>query len=235
MANGDVINSNLFIGQRVRVAYDYVKDEIWQNTPEDMAEMAKFNANLVPASYFKAGSIKVRDLNGDYKIDPNNDRKIRGSYTPSWTGGMTNTFNYKNFDLSIFMIARYNFLIATGAESLQGRFAQRQVDYWTPTNPTNNYPAPNYGNAVGDTYRSAMNYQDASFIKIRNISLGYVFPQSIAKKLTLSKVRVYAQVLNPGLIYSNVDWIDPDAAFASNNSVSSTFNRGFVFGLNVGL
>ncbi|RZK60363.1 MAG: TonB-dependent receptor [Pedobacter sp.] len=235
LANGDVINSNLFIGQRVRVAYDYVKDGIWQNTPEDMAEMAKFNANLVPASFFKAGSIKVRDLNGDYKIDPNNDRKIRGSYTPSWTGGMTNTFNYKNFDLSIFMIARYNFLIATGAESLQGRFAQRQVDYWTPTNPTNNYPAPNYGNAVGDTYRSAMNYQDASFIKIRNISLGYVFPQSIAKKLTLSKIRVYAQVLNPGLIYSNVDWIDPDAAFASNNSVSSTFNRGFVFGLNVGL
>jgi TonB-linked SusC/RagA family outer membrane protein len=233
--NGDIITNNLFIGQRVRVAYDYIQDGIWQNTPEDMAEMAKFNANLVPASYFKAGSIKVRDLNKDYKIDPNNDRSIRGSFTPSWTGGMTNTFNYKNFDLSIFMIARYNFLIATGAESLQGRFAQRQLDYWTPTNPTNNYPAPNYGNAVGDTYRSSMNYQDASFIKIRNISLGYYLPTSLAKKLTLSKVRVYAQVINPGLIYSNVDWVDPDAAFASNNSVSSTFNRGFVFGLNVGL
>ncbi|WP_316786154.1 TonB-dependent receptor [Pedobacter frigiditerrae] len=235
LANGDVVASNLFIGERVRVAYDFVKVGIWQNTPEDLVEMGKFNANLPAASAFKPGSIRVMDFNGDYKIDANFDRRVRGSYTPSWTGGMTNTFNYKNFDLSIFIISRNNFLIATGAEVLQGRYAQRLVDYWTPTNPTNNYPAPNYGNAIGDTYRTSMNYQDASFVKIRNISLGYIFPQSIAKKLTLSKLRVYAQVLNPGLIYSNVDWIDPDAAFASNNSVSSTFNRGFVFGLNVGL
>ncbi|WP_443939359.1 SusC/RagA family TonB-linked outer membrane protein [Pedobacter sp. MW01-1-1] len=234
--NGNVTASNLFIGQRVRVAYDYQKDGIWQNTPEDLAEMAKFNANIPSAAaQFKPGSIKVRDLNGDYKIDANNDRAIIGSYTPSWTGGMTNTFTYKNFDLSIFIIARYNFLIATGAESLQGRYAQRVLDYWTPTNPTNNYPAPNYGSAAGDTYRSSMNYQDGSFVKIRNISLGYNLPLNFVKKLTLSKVRVYAQALNPGLIYSNVGWIDPDASFVSNNSASSTFNRGFVFGLNIGL
>jgi len=235
LANGDVIGSLLFIGQRVRVAYDFVKDGIWQNTPEDLAEMAKFNANLPAASAFKPGSIRVRDLNNDYKIDANNDRMIRGSYTPSWTSGMTNTFTYKNFDLSIFIIARYNFLIATGAESLQGRFAQRLVDYWTPTNPTNDYPAPNYGSASGDPYRSAMNYQDGSFVKIRNISLGYYFPEKIAKKLALSKLRVYAQAINPGLIYSNVGWIDPDSGISSNNSVTSTFNRGVVFGVNVSL
>jgi hypothetical protein len=164
-------------------------------------------------------------LNGDYKIDANNDRAILGHYNPSWTGGLTNTFNYKNFDLSIFIIARYNFLIQTGAESLQGRFAQRVVDYWTPTNPTNDYPAPNYNSAAGDPYISSMNYQDASFIKIRNISLGYNFAQSLANKLTLSRLRVYAQAINPGLIYSNVKWIDPDLG-------GSTFNRGVVFGIN---
>lgn len=230
--NGNDIGSLLFIGQRIRVAYDFVKDGIWQNTPADMAEMAKFNANLPAASAFKPGSIKVRDLNGDYKIDPNNDRQIIGSYTPSWTAGITNNFNYKNFDLSIFIFARYKFLIQTGAEVLQGRFAQRQLDYWTPSNPTNSYPAPNFGNAAGDTYRSSMNYQDGSFVKIRNITLGYVFPQNMIKKLTLSKLRVYAQVLNPGLIYSKVSWVDPDAVVVGNNTATSTFNRGLVFGIN---
>ncbi|TCD05643.1 TonB-dependent receptor [Pedobacter frigidisoli] len=223
---GNMINDRFFIGARNGVAYDYVKEGIWQNTPEDLAEMDKFNANILAvASKFRPGSIKIKDLNGDYKIDANNDLQILGHYNPSWTGGLTNTFNYKKFDLSIFIVARYNFLIATGAESLQGRFAQRVVDYWTPTNPTNDYPAPSYASAAGDTFKSSMNYQDASFIKIRNISLGYNFAENIAKKLTLSRLRVYAQAINPGLIYSNVKWIDPDLG-------GSTFNRGVVFGIN---
>ncbi|MNT18614.1 hypothetical protein D3C72_1538280 [compost metagenome] len=211
-----------FIGNGISVAYDYVKDGIWQDTPEDKILRDKFSAN---GQTFLPGSIKIRDLNGDFKIDANNDRQVLGRYTPSWTGGITNTFNYKGFDLSVFIIARYNFLIATGAEALQGRFAQRVLDYWTPTNPTNDYPAPNYGSAAGDQFKSAMNYQDGSFIKVRNISLGYNFAENITKKLTLSRLRVYAQMINPGLIYSKVKWIDPDLG-------GSTFNRGVVFGIN---
>lgn len=220
--NGDMVIDRFFIGQRNGVAYDFVKEGIWQNTPEDLAEIAKYKQNGVT---FSPGSIKVKDLNGDYKIDANNDRQILGHYNPSWTGGLTNTFGYKQFDLSIFIVARYNLLIQTGAEALQGRFAQRVVDYWTPTNPTNAYPAPNYASASGDQYVSALNYQDASFIKIRNISLGYNFASEMAKKLTLSRLRIYAQAINPGLIYSKVKWIDPDLG-------GSTFNRGFVFGIN---
>lgn len=224
--NGDMILDLFFIGERNGVAYDYVNNGIWQNTPEDKKEMDLFNANIKSqANWFKPGSIKVKDLNNDYIIDANNDRQILGHNNPSWTAGLTNTFGYKNFDLSIFIISRYNFLIKTGAEALQGRFAQRVVDYWTPTNPTNDYPAPNYANASGDTYISSKNYQDASFIKIRNISLGYNLDTNLAKKLTLSRLRVYAQCINPGLIYSKIKWIDPDLG-------GSTFNRGFVFGVN---
>ncbi|MFD1257549.1 SusC/RagA family TonB-linked outer membrane protein [Mucilaginibacter terrae] len=218
----------LVIGSRIQSYYDYKKIGIWQNTPEDLAEMAKFNANIASAnSQFRPGSIKVADLNNDYRIDANNDRTVVGFGTPSWNAGITNTFTYKNFDLSAFIFSRWNFTILTGSEALQGRYAQRLVDYWTPTNPTNDYPAPNYGSANGDTYRSSMNYQDGSFVKVRNITLGYVLPNLVAKKLTLSRVRVYLQALNPGLIYSKVDWVDPDLG-------GSTFNRGFVLGLNVG-
>jgi TonB-linked SusC/RagA family outer membrane protein len=224
--NGNMVADRYFIGERLRVAYDYVKVGIWQDTPEDRIEMNKFNANIPSNnSKFVPGNIRVKDLNGDYKIDANYDLQVLGHYNPTWTGGITNSFSYKNIDLSIFIISRFNYLIATGAESLQGRYAQRVVDYWTPTNPTNDYPAPNYGSAAGDQFVSSLNYRDASFIKIRNISLGYVLPANLSKKLTLSRLRVYAQAINPGLIYSKVDWIDPDLGY-------SAFNRGVIFGIN---
>jgi TonB-linked SusC/RagA family outer membrane protein len=223
---GDMVSNRFFVGQRQGVAYDYVKVGIWQDTPEDRIEMGKFNANIASAnSKFVPGNVRVKDLNGDYKIDFNNDYQVLGHYNPSFTGGITNSFNYKNLDLSIFIVARVNYLIATGAESLQGRYAQRVVDYWTPTNPTNSYPAPNYGSAAGDQFISALNYQDGSFVKIRNISLGYNLPAKIANKVALSRLRVYAQAINPGLIYSKIDWIDPDLGY-------SAFNRGVVFGIN---
>jgi len=219
----DMANTR-FIGQRLFVYYDFVKDGIWQDTPEDLAEMAKFNEN---GHEFAPGTIRVKDLNGDYRINPNDDREIRGHSAPNWNFGFGNTFTYKNFDLNFFIYGRMGFTIESGAESLQGRFAQRAVDYWTPDNPTNEYPAPNYNSFSGDPYRSAMNYQDGSFIKLRNVSLGYTFPRHFTERIKLANLRIYAQAMNPGLLYSKVDWIDPDTG-------SSIFNRGVVLGLNVG-
>ena len=226
LANGknDDLANLWFIGQRLSVFYDYTKAGIWQNTAADIEEMSKFNAN---GHTFRAGDIRVVDLNGDYRIDANNDRKIVGNSSPKWTFGFNNTFTYKNWDLAVFMFGRLGFTVRSGEESLQGRFAQRVVDYWTPANPTNEYPSPNYNSAAGDPFKSSMNYQDGSFVKIRNISLGYNLPASVTGKLKMTNCRVYAQIQNPGLIYSNIAWLDPDLG-------GSTFNRGFVFGLNVG-
>lgn len=215
--------SNLwFIGQRVSVYYDYDKAGVWQNTPEDLASIAKYKAN---GQTFNPGDIKVVDQNGDNKIDATNDRVIRGHSQPSLVTGLSNDFTYKNWGLSIFIYSRLGYTIATGAESLQGRFVQRQLDYWTPTNPTNEYSSPNYNSAAGDPYRNAMNYQDGSFIKIRNITLSYNMPSPVGQKLRIQNFKVYVQALNPGLIYSKISYIDPDLG-------GSTFNRGFVLGVN---
>ncbi len=226
-ANGPVpdLTMNWFPDNRINVIYDYEKAGIWQEGDKD--EMDKFNANLAANSQFRPGMIKVVDQNGDYKIDANNDRKVVGNLQPSWNGGLLNEFTYKNWSLNVFMFARWNFYVRTGAEALQGRFAQRVLNYWTPANPTNDYPSPNYNNAAGDTYRSAMNYQNGSFIKIRNITLSYQMPHGLLGKLKMKNCRIYAQAMNPGLIYSKIDWIDPDLG-------GSTWNRGFVFGVNAG-
>lgn len=221
--NNDLVNL-LFINQRVGTYYDFEKKGIWQNTADDLKEMALFNAN---GHSFKPGDIRPVDQNHDYKIDANNDRVIRGHSQPNWTAGLMNTFAYKNWELSFFLFSRWGFTVVTGAESLQGRFAQRQLDYWTTTNPTNDYPAPNYNSAAGDAFKSSMNYQDGSFIKLRNVSLGYILPKEMTGKLHLSNLKIYAQAANPGLLYSGVKWIDPDLG-------GSTFNRGYVIGVNVG-
>jgi hypothetical protein len=72
-----------------------------------------------------------------------------------------------------------------------------------------------------------MNYQDGSFIKLRNVSLGYNFTSKQLKPTGINQLKLYVQCMNPGLLYSKIDWIDPDLG-------GSTYNRGFVFGLNVG-
>lgn len=211
-----------FIGQRVSVYYDYDKAGIWQNTKEDLDAIAKYKAN---GQTFNPGDVKVVDQNGDFKIDAINDRVLRGHSQPNLVTGLTNDVTYKNWGFSIFMYSRMGFTIPTGAEVLQGRFSQRRVNYWTPDNPTNEYNAPNYNSAGGDPYRSAMNYQDGSFIKIRNITLSYNLTAAQSKKLHMQHLKVYVQALNPGLIYSKVSWIDPDLG-------GNTFNRGLVLGVN---
>lgn len=224
LSNGklDDLANLWFIGQRIAVYYDYDQAGIWQTSKEDMDEMAKYLAN---GQTFRAGDVKVVDQNKDYKIDAQNDRVLRGHSQPNLVTGLTNDFTYKNWGLSIFIFSRSGFTVATGAESLQGRFAQREVDYWTPANPTNSYPSPNYNSAAGDVYRNAMNYQDGSFVKIRNITLSYNVEGATAKKWHMQNLKLYVQALNPGLIYSGVTWIDPDLG-------GNTFNRGIVFGIN---
>ena len=78
------------------IIYGFASNGVWR--PEDAEEMAKFNAN---GANFTAGNARPVDQNGDYKIDANNDRVIIGSTEPKFIAGLTNTFNYKNFELSI--------------------------------------------------------------------------------------------------------------------------------------
>ena len=149
---------------------------IWQDTPGDLEEMAKFNAN---GSQFAPGKIKVKDQNGDYRIDGNYDRVIIGNTRPRWTLGLTNTFSYKGIELSAFLTGRLKYIAGVG-EGLTGMYGdQRKLDYWTPDNTDAEYQRPFMSEAGGDTYAFTY-YKDDSWIKIRNISLGYQLPTKLA-------------------------------------------------------
>ena len=227
LANGkeDDINNSWFIGQALGVIYGYQSAGIWKE--EDAAEMAKFNAK---GHSFQAGMARPVDQNGDYKIDPNDDRVVIGHTRPRWTFGMTNTFSYKNFDLSVMLYGRFDYMVDTGGEWQGGRYTQRKINYYNENNKNAEYQKPIHDDGGGDPYYQILGYKNGSFLKVRNISLGYTFPQTLVKKWNLSNLKVYVQAKNPGRIFSNIDFLELDAS----QNLTSIWNRGFTIGLNVG-
>ncbi|MBG47337.1 MAG: SusC/RagA family protein [Pseudozobellia sp.] len=236
LANGnedDLVNE-WFIGESQSVIYNYASNGIWQES--DAEEMARFNAN---GHTFTAGNARPVDQNGDYVIDANNDRVIIGSQIPKYIVGLTNTFNYKGVELSIFLFGRMGYTYNTGGEGLVGRYNSRKVDYYTIADTNSEYQKPIYSAGYGDQYYETLGYRSGSFLKVRNISLGYNLPNKLTEKLGLSTFRFYAQATNPGMLFSKVDWIDLDVTRPANNDNgyslgNSAVNRGFTLGMNLG-
>lgn len=222
-----------FIGQPLQVYYDYKSQGIWQLGEE--AEMAKYGAGT-----FKAGTIKVADTDGDYKITAA-DRQIIGTTRPKFTASMSNYFTYKNFDLNFFMNASYgNMLQFDRSLSFNGRYNCLKVDYWRVTeydasgnavksNGSNEAPRPNNG-IENPNYRSALNYFNASFLRLSSATLGYNLPKSVVSKMKLSKLRFYTTVQNAFCI-TKFPGTDPE----SGQDFNSPMPRTFMFGVNMGL
>jgi TonB-linked SusC/RagA family outer membrane protein len=222
LANGkqNDIPNNWFIDQPNGVIYGYQSLGLWQS--KDASGYGAFNAN---GHKFYPGNVRVADLNGDNKIDANNDQQIIGWTRPRWVVGMTNAVSYKNLELSVFLYGRLNYLYNFGGEGEDARRVQRKIDYYTENNTNAEFQKPIFsagGNAL-DPYSPALGYREASFIKIRNISLGYNFNNRNLGGL--SNLRAYFQVQNPGMLYSKIKFIDMDV-------VGPTWNRGFTLGIN---
>ena len=101
-------------------------------------------------------------------------------------------FNYKGIELGIELYGRFGYMVSAGGEGQLGMYNQREIDYWTPDNPGAYYQKPIYSQAGGDQYSNLLAMRDASFLKIRNISLGYNFSPKILKKIGISSLKVYA-------------------------------------------
>jgi TonB-linked SusC/RagA family outer membrane protein len=227
LANGknDMVDNSWFIGQSISVFYGYENDGLWQ--AGDEAEMAKFNEK---GEDFSPGSVRPVDQNGDYIID-SDDRVVLGNRNPRLTAGWSNSFNYRGLELTIELYGRMNYLVSTGGEGQNGIPNQRMIDYWTPDNTGAEWQKPVYTGTPGvggDAYSSLIGFKKASFIKFRNISLGYFLPNNICEPLGINKLKLFAQLRNPGNLYSSIDFIDLDYG------TSSYYNRGITFGIEIG-
>ena len=168
-----------------------------------------------------------------------------GHNNPDWSLGFQNTFRYKSFDLGIYTYMRWGQTIsytmmgwyqpngfATNASP--SRTFPANFNYWTPTNPSNDFPVMNYQSTTSNMVGfSGLSYVNGSFLKIKNITLGYTLPASIAKKIALQKLRVYATVTNPLIITKSPLLKDYDPEM--NGSMAYPLTKQLVFGLNVTL
>ena len=233
------IASQLFIGQPLSAIYDYNKIGVWQLS--EAAEAAKYGN--------QPGDIKLQDINGDGKIDPNNDRKILGSGQAKIQGGLTNRFTYKNFDFSFILYGRFGGLLvsqvyqpfAAYTNVSDGLRNTIKTNYWTPTNPTNDFPIANFTSRARPitTDWTTLGYYDASFVKVRSINLGYTFPSSLIGRMKIQSFRAYVAVQNPFVLYSpymsEVGGVDPEATGTGNQGIQNPGNlssRALTIGLN---
>jgi TonB-linked SusC/RagA family outer membrane protein len=221
--NGEVddIGNSWFIGSPVTTYFDYKKIGIFQNTDADKELIATYNKN---GGTFAPGEIKVQDTNGDGRINAD-DRVILGSAVPEWYGSLNTTFELAGFDLNFLIFARQGQTVNDDQGILyEGRNNWLNVDYWTPNNPTNAFPRPVTGRRV-PLFASTLAYQDGSFIRLRNVTLGYRLPERLLERLRASNLRIYVSALNP-LLLTDFIGIDPEGSTGITTPSVTTYLAG---------
>jgi len=244
-----------FVGSPINVIYDFKKTGLWQ-------EGDPYLNILEPGG--NVGMIKV-EYTGEYNADGTPVRAIGAADrqvidpNPKFQGGFNTHVSYKGFDLGIVGAFQHGgTLISTlyGSSGylnlLDGRRGNVDVDYWTPENTDAKYPKPGgIMSSNNPKYGSTLGYFDASYVKVRTISLGYTFTQQFLKDAHVSKLRLYCTVQNPFVIYSpyhKETGMDPEPnSFGDENqAVNTAYNRrlltigtntpttrNWIFGMNV--
>ncbi|OQP45298.1 hypothetical protein A4H97_32755 [Niastella yeongjuensis] len=187
------IANGWFVGYPVSdVTYDYTALGIWQTKEAAVA-----------AIYGRTpGEIKIKDLNGDGKID-GNDRSIVGVERPTLQSSLIANLTWKHFDAAVDFYSEYG-AIANDANTGStfggsiGRYNVSVIDYWTPTNPTNNAPQPRAGTSIA--YLNTIGRHSNDYVRLRNATIGYTFSKGMLKGI--EKLRIYGAVTNPWQYWS---------------------------------
>ncbi|TXJ29488.1 MAG: TonB-dependent receptor [Chitinophagaceae bacterium] len=217
-----------FVGHNINSIFDYEKVGLWQDKDQ-------YLSILEPGG--NVGMIKVKYA-GEYNADGSPKRAIGPAdrqiidTDPDFQGGFNTRVSYKGFDLSMVGVFKSGgILVSTlyGSSGylnlMTGRRGNVKVDYWTPDNTDAEYPKPG-GIMSSDNpkYGSTLGYFDASFLKIRTISLGYDFSRSLIKNKDL-RMRMYFTVQNPFVLFSpyhKESGMDPETNSYGNENAAVT-------------
>ena len=249
--NGEAIleddNFNYFVGQPIGVIYQYQFDGIFQegddfaNAPQANPESALSQENLRP------GDIRIKDTNGvdengertgvpDGKITP--EDRVFIDPNPDWFGSLSTTIAYKGLDLFVDFYGvqgatKVNPFLSdfNNGGTLAGKLNGVKVDYYTPENPSTEFPRPNFDSAP--LYLNSSAVKDASYVRLRTVSLGYTFADALTSKINFEQVRFYVTATN---LFTNTDYI----GYSPEVNIRSTFSNAdtgypdassFTFGL----
>ncbi len=251
----DLTGSWWFIGQPIDVVYGYVLDGVC--TAEEAAAIA---GDSKQKTKFYEGEMKIKDVDSSGAIDQE-DRTVQGHAEPTWTGSLISNISYKNFDFSFSIYSsqgskvyspfmnnyigyssrgtqhiKFDYYIPDGAPILG---ADGEIDYQNGTH-YGKYPFPTGGanNRGGGSFyldgeSGSQNFVDNSYVKVKNISLGYTIPENLTSKMRISNFRIYLNVLNP-FTFTDYKGYDPEWADAEiSDGTGGISSRTYQIGVNV--
>lgn len=264
LANGSMQDTSgpWFVGHPINIFWDYKYDRIWQDTPEDNKMMQLYqkigNLTFLPGQYkicdqpleevpegtegsktvILDDGTKVSYMDNGFGRFTDDDKVIYNK-SPKWTGGLNNSFTYKDWNFSFFTYFRFGNTYYGLSQTIGRRL---EKDVWSPTNTNAKFAQPTTATRTS-TYDGARNYTKGNMVLVRNIALSYTVPQKFLNKYGINNAQIYTQVLNPFLFGGELvkAGINPDDVTgwdASNHIGGQTNNtcitRSFVLGVRLG-
>ena len=258
----DVVGESLFIGSPINVIFDYKILGVWSQAEYDAGRSTYYNESGKIVYKAKPGEAKTLDANADGILGAEDkvilgtpDAKWIGSFTSSMQ------YKNWDFSFNVYTNQKvfvYDEFLSVYGYNTQRGMAKVKFDYYIPTNVPlpdwNNFSLgsdgnatvtwgtsgignenskyPIYKNSNGAFYGNNGNYQDASFVKVKNITLGYTFNKNLIKKIGMEKLRFYINVLNPFIFSKYLGW-DPEYASTALQNGNGPSNITYQFGMNI--
>ena len=210
------------VGQPIGQFYGYQTNGIFQTT-DDIASLP-----TVDAKNTKPGDRRFVDQNHDGKITQDGDRVVIGQAQPKFLGGITNSFSYKNFDLTFLLQGVYgNSILNYNKVELETPTGFQQVstellNRWTPTNPSNEVPR---AVEVSALWLSDRYIEDGSYLRVKNLVFGYNLPAGLLQKVHLKKLRVYVSGQNL-YTFTSYSGYDPEVSRNEQSTLYSGIDYG---------
>lgn len=224
----DDVGNDWFIGEPIRVYYEYEYDGVWQ-IGDDIENSAQ---PLAEPGYAKVKDQLTVDTDDDGIFDATDgeinadDRIILGQRDPKTIAAFSMNFSYKNFGLYIMSQGSFGAIQQNGLKSddVWGEVRRNTTlkNWWTPDNPTNDY----YANIDGANIDGVNFYESTDYWRVKDITLSYNLEQSVLDKLNISKFRVYATGRNL-FTFTNYEGLDPEFTGTRNGPLQKTFTLGF--------
>jgi len=211
-------------GEELGYYYGYVTDGIFK-TMDEVRAHATQTEHSDPRRATAPGDIRFKDLNNDGVINDEDQTKI-GSPWPDYEGGLTNTLSFKGFDLTAFVqfsqgnqIYNANRIYMDQFGSGRDNHTTRAMDRWTPENPNATEPRAIWGDPNLNTRDSDRFVEDGSYVRLKNLVLGYTLPGSFAERVGFRSARVYVQGQN---LFTRTDYtgFDPEVHYGGQTAIS---------------
>ncbi|MBS4061988.1 MAG: SusC/RagA family TonB-linked outer membrane protein, partial [Bacteroidetes bacterium] len=230
---GGLVESGIYatrteVGQPIGSFYLLEMEGIFQNQTEIL--LSAFQGNTI-----KPGDVKFKDQNGDGRID-NLDRIHMGSAIPKIIGGLNLSAYYKNFDLNVFFQGAYgNKIYVQVNQDIEGFYrgftvTQRYFDErWTGEGSSNTQPRPSWTSKSNNARPSSRFLEDGSYIRLKNLQLGYTIPEKILAMAGVSKTRLYVSGTNL-LTLTKFTGLDPEMTVSDNSKNEGDRSAGIDWG-----